>query len=341
MKDSPLRAAVAGLLLVGPAAAQLPFPESHDFLVSDYQNDRVVAYRPSGALSHTFTAPGLDGPRGIAFLADGRFFVSSELGDEVFAFDRDQRRLFQFGAAELDGPTSIALSPSGDELYVASFQTGRVCVFDLGGAFLRSFTTPGGASPALSTPNCVAFDSAGNIYVSSAATSHVFKFDPGESFLFSFTAPAVPGLSSPMGIAIDGNDCLYVAGGASDNICKFTPDGTFVGELTHPDMSGPQGVAFDQDGHLFTASFFADNELEFTELGAHVQTITAGGLDVPRSVAFAPRRLPKTRTAPGGSLPPRSTNATAAAGSAGIRQAVLRRTLGVGNAIALLTLSRL
>jgi DNA-binding beta-propeller fold protein YncE len=274
--------AASAALLSSIVAAQLPPANTTHLYVSDFDNDRVVVYDAAGAFLRSFTAPGLNGPRGVAFLPDQRIAVASQLGHRVFVFTREESPAGSFAAPELVSPTGMAVSPSG-ELHVASFNNARICVFDLAGGFRRSYSAPG-----FSTPNCVMFDSAGNIYSTSAATGLVFKFAPDESFTTAFGAPSPPGLTSPMGIARDANDCVYVAGGSSNNIVKFTPEGAFLGSLSHPDLTGPQGIAFDDRGHFFSSSFYQDVLVEFDELDAYVRTITSGGLSVPRSLAFRP-----------------------------------------------------
>jgi len=270
------------LLATGPALAQLPPARTGKLLVGDFQNDRVCVYDESGAFLHDFTAPGLNGPRGIAFLPDGRFIVASELSDELFLFARGERFLGSFGHALLDGPTGMALGPGGNVLFVSSFENGRVLVFDLAGGYLGQLNAPN-----LAHPNCVAFDSAGNAFVSSASRDSIFAFDAQGVFQQEFTAPGNL-LDSPMGIARAANDCLYVAGGNSHNIVKFTTAGAYLGQLTHPDLTGPQGIAIDERGHLFSSSYFLDRLVEFDSGGAYVRTITAGALDTPRSLAFVP-----------------------------------------------------
>ncbi len=282
-----LSAAAALLALASALPAQLPPDRTYQLYVGDFLNDRVVSYDQAGNVRSTFSAPGLDGPRGVLVANSGRIYVASEHADRVFVFDARERFLFSFTDAALDGPTGMALGPSG-ELFVSSFHNNRICVFDLAGAFRRIVTVPG-----FSSPNCVAFDSAGFLYATNAFTGLVVKFDPSETFVGAFTAPAPFALQSPMSIAIRGQapELLFVSGGLSDNICVFTTGGTFLAQLVHPDLPQPQGLAFDERGHLFATSFSLDTLVEFDDGLNWVRTITAGGLDTPRSLAFARRPL--------------------------------------------------
>lgn len=275
---------IAFVLFASALRGDLPRAVSGDLYLSDYNNDRVVVYSGDGELLRTFTAPGLNGPRGVVFGDSGEVFVASQLSNQIYRFDQADNFLGSFTATGLSGPTGLAIASTG-ELYVANFSGGFISVFSQGGTFLRTFTAPG-----FTTPNCVAFDSSGNIYASSAVAALVFKWDANEQFITSFGHPTTGGLVSPMGIARDSADVLYVAGGSSHNIVKFQTDGTYLGELSHPDLTGPQGVAFDDRGHLFSPSFFQDRIVEFDSNEAYVQTVTTGGLNIPRTIAFQPAR---------------------------------------------------
>ena len=53
------------------AAAQLPLADSSDFYVSNFNGDAVAVYDETGAYLRSFTAPGLNGPRGVVWTPDG------------------------------------------------------------------------------------------------------------------------------------------------------------------------------------------------------------------------------------------------------------------------------
>lgn len=275
---------LVGLLLVALSAsvavALLPPGRTGNLYVTNNAGDDITVYDPNGDYERSFTAAGLNGPRGIVFTGSGEFYVASQLTNEIFHFGADEQVLGKFGAAELVSPTGMAINNDGTELFVGSFNNDQVVVFSLDGTYLRTFT--GGS---LNGPNCVAFDPAGNVYVSSASTGDVLKFDPDENFLFEFTGG---GLASPMSIARNTSGVLYVSGGASSNIVKFDTAGNFLGVLTHPDLPAPQGIAFDDRGHFFISSFSLPNIVEFDDSDGYVQTITGPELDVPRSLAMRP-----------------------------------------------------
>jgi DNA-binding beta-propeller fold protein YncE len=269
------------LLLAAPSAhSVLPPDETSHFYVSSYEGDEVAVYRGSGAYMRSFTAPGLEEPRGIVFVPDGRIYVASEGTHEVYVFDSNEQYLTQFGHPEMIRPTGMALV-DGDELHVCSYGANQVVVFDLDGKYQETYTWAG-----LSGPNCIAVDNSGHRFVTAGISSIIVEFDKKNDFFAAFNGG---GLSSPMGLAFNPRgDTLYVAGGGSHNIVLYDKLGIFLGTLAHPDLTGPQGVAFDDRGHLFSTSFYKNQIVEFDRAGSYVQTITDGSLVVPRSTAFRP-----------------------------------------------------
>ena len=280
-----IRNAILLALLAASASAELPEQVTNELYVSDFINDRIAVFSDDAVFLRSFTAPGLDGPRGIVFREDGTFYVGSQNNNTIYHFGRDQTVINQFSHALLTAPTGAGISPAG-ELHVSAFFGHRICVFTLDGTFLRSYT-----APSFSTPNCIAFDTAGNIYAASAGRGSVYKFDVNELFVDEFRPPAGISLTSPMSVARDKNDVLWVSGGSSHNLVKFALDGTYLGEVKHPDLTGPQGVAFDDRGHVFSSSFYQDTLVEFDGDGNYIRTILTGGLSIPRSIAFDPGRI--------------------------------------------------
>ncbi len=275
------------VLLLGtsaPAVALLPPTQTGDLYVTNFSGNNIAVYDSAGVYQRTLLPAGLTQPRGIAFAPDGRFFVASQQGNQVFVFDENEVHTGAFAPTApdpaLNGPTGLAISNDGSLLYVSSFNNDSVFVFDLDGNYLRDF---GHAD--LNGPNCVAFDSTGNFYISSALNANVLKFDANEQHIVTFTSL---GAISPMSIARNTSDELYVSGGGSSNIVKFDTNGNVLDVITHPDLPATQGIAFDDAGHFFSSSFSQPNILEFDENDDYVRTITdPTNLSVPRSLAFA------------------------------------------------------
>jgi hypothetical protein len=269
------------LLCLPVVGGQPPLTGTEDLYIAEPNSDRIAVFDGAGTYLRSFTTPGLDGPRDIAFGSNDLIYVACSDVNEIVVFDRVEQFVMRFGAAHLDGPQGLAIN-SASELVVVSEGGDRLCVFALDGTFLRWFDAPG-----LSGPEYIAFDSAGSAFVT-GDTGGIFKWDAAEQFVGTFAAPSGFLLAAPAGIAVDANDILYVAGSASHNVLRFGSDGTFLSQLKHPDLVGPQGLAPDDEGNLFAASMLGDALVMFDASGAWVETFDDPNMHFPWGLAFAP-----------------------------------------------------
>ena len=67
--------------------AILPPQATGDFYVGNFNGDDIGVYDSNGVFLRTFTAAGLNGPRGLVFAPNGRLYVASENTSEIFVFD--------------------------------------------------------------------------------------------------------------------------------------------------------------------------------------------------------------------------------------------------------------
>ena len=63
--------------LVFVAYAILPPERTGNFLVTSFGGDNVAVYGSLGNYIRTFTAPGLNGPRGIVFAPNNKIYIAS------------------------------------------------------------------------------------------------------------------------------------------------------------------------------------------------------------------------------------------------------------------------
>ena len=268
--------------------AELPFENDGDLFVAMYNSDAYSVFTKSGQFVGTMTAPGLDGPRGLAFNpANGDIWVTGEFSNTIYVFDRNRQFQWSFTHPEFNQPVGVSFKmtagvPAEDqEVYVSNSGSGAVTlgnnimVFDQQGNFLRSFTRDH-----LVDPNCTAFFPDGSFFVTNrlgqiddngeadGIFGRVDKYDANDNFLFSFNAP---GMASIMAVARDPNgpgdldDTVWVtSGGGSRGIYEFDQAGNFLRRIIPSDLSDfgvpgadivPQGIAFDDNGDMTVVSW--------------------------------------------------------------------------------------
>lgn len=282
-------AAGLGLLAAGPASALLPFKNDGNLYVAMWTANKYNIFTKDGELRGSITAPGLDGPRGVAFNPhNGDIWVAGEHSNTYHIFDRWHRlkktithpdfleplaATFQMRPGVKDEDQEVYISNSGNAAIDLN-KGNNIMVFDQAGNFLRSFTRDG-----LVDPNCTATFPDGSLYVSNRLGSvnddgvvdgilgRIDKFDANDNFLFSFTTP---GIFSLMAVARDPNgpgrhdDTIWVTSGGGDRgIYEFDQNGNLLKSILPADLEAlgvpnarvvPQGIAFDDEGNMSVAS---------------------------------------------------------------------------------------
>ncbi len=163
-------------------------------------------------------------------------------------------------------------------LYVSSFASSEVMVFDRDGSYLSTFTATG-----LSGTRGIVASSDGRLFVSSEATNRVFVFDVDGNPLTDFTAP---GLAGPTGAALSPADEYAVCSFNNDSIFVFTRDGGYLRTLTPSGVDGPNCIAYQADGTAYVSSANNDRVIRLDANGQATGDFTGGGLDSPMSVTL-------------------------------------------------------
>lgn len=276
--------AAAVLLAATPALADYPMPPAHTGVryVSGFDSNTVFVEFPDGAPLGSFSYVDLDGPRGLAFGADGRLYLASERNDRVLVFDALGNYLSQFAHASLSAPTGLAFGPDGN-LYVGSYDNDSVVVFTPDGAFVRAISPPG-----LDGTNCPGFDLQGLLYVASALNDTVLVLDSGDNVVGSLTDPD---LDSPMTVTLDASgEKVFVSAGLSDKVVVFDRSTrTKLLSLSDAELPVPQGVAIDDRGYIHVSSFVSGKVVVFDPAtGLAVRRDSHAGSPQLRSLAFEP-----------------------------------------------------
>ena len=195
-----------------------------------------------------------------------------------------------YGAAD---PSGVAVSPSGDRIYVAETGGDKVVrIFDSGGAELGVLQPPAG-SGAEHVPVYVAVDPiSADLYVSDRPAGAVYVYDRDGGFKSEFRPAAAIEGWQPLGLAFDADGNLYVTDlAAPARVLKFDPTGRLLLTLGDGEgMSFPNGVAVDADGLVYVTDSNNGRLLVFGADGALLSKIGrgagAGNLGLPRGIAI-------------------------------------------------------
>jgi outer membrane protein assembly factor BamB len=194
---------------------------------------------------------------------------------------------------------SLTLTPTPDELVVASFQPAALQRFQLP---TGKFETDYGASPLTGT---LGFDFGpdGMAYVASEGTDEVLRFDPTTGaylgpFVWDDLDTGVDesgGLVEPSAVAFGPDGLCYVASFSGDSVLRYDGrTGAFIDVFVLPgdgNLDGPDaGMAFGADGDLYIPSFFNHRVKRFDATsGVFVENFlkpSPSGLTNPRQILF-------------------------------------------------------
>ena len=192
-----------------------------------------------------------------------------------------------------DTPVGIAVTPSGDRIYVAETGGDKVVrIFDAGGRDLGTMEPPA-TTGAEHVPVYVAIDPlTSEVYVTDRPTGSVYVYDRDGAYQREYRPEAVAEGWQPVGIGFDKDGNVYVSDWADENqaIKKFDRAGTLV--LTYGEsekLSYPNGVVVASDGRLYVTDSNNGRLLVYAPTGELVSKVGrgagAGNLGLPRGLA--------------------------------------------------------
>lgn len=202
-----------------------------------------------------------------------------------------------YGAAR---PIGVAVSPSGDRIYVTeSDGTRLVKVYDRAGKHVDTLA-PRTSNLAGRTPVYVAVDPVtGSVYVSDRPSRTVAVYDAKGTYRRTFRPPAAAlgGGWQPLGVAFDAQGALYVSdvSGPFHRVLVFGRGGRLVRTLGSPgQLSFPNGIAIDRRGNVYVSDSNNGRLVIFDPAGKLVTSINRGvgqgDLGLPRGVAIDSRK---------------------------------------------------
>ncbi len=158
-------------------------------------------------------------------------------------------------ATALFEPLGVALSPSGEVVYVADTGAGRIMRFSPSYRPLGRLGTV-----ALERPVAVAVAPNGPVYVADAGLRRVFELSPSGALLRAWGGPGRgPGrFEEPSGIAVDSAGHVFVSDRRLDRVQKFSARGRLLAAWGAPggglgQLSSPGGLAVNCRGAVLVA----------------------------------------------------------------------------------------
>ncbi len=190
-------------------------------------------------------------------------------------------------------PTGVAVSPSGDRVYVTETDGERIVrIFDGKGTPMGTIKPPA-ATGAEHTPVYVALDPTnGDVYVSDRPTGSIYVYNRDGLWRRTFD----PGKDlkgwQPLGLGFDAKGNLYVTdvSGPFNTVHEFGPDGALIRTIGEAGMfSFPNGVSVDAAGNLYVTDSNHGRLVVFDAGGKQRAVIKRGpgqgDLGLPRGTA--------------------------------------------------------
>jgi PKD repeat protein/sugar lactone lactonase YvrE len=195
--------------------------------VADSLNHRVQKFNAAG---QSITAWGSSGSadgqfenmEGIAVDAAGHVYVTGGRDDnrvQVF----DSAGVHQQTWTGFAAPAGVAVSPVGDQVYVAEYLGDHVQIRDTSGTIIGGWGSTGSGNGQFKFPVSLAVDAAGNVYATDAFNCRVQKFYPNGQFARAWGSSGSGDgqFSFTYGVAVAPSGDVSVVDAANDRIQQF------------------------------------------------------------------------------------------------------------------------
>ncbi len=202
---------------------------------------------------------------------------------------------FLFNIHDLQAPIGIAVTPSGDRIYVVESDGERqVKVFDREGELLFSFSPPD-TTRFDRAPVYITLDDDGNVYVSDRRRHTIDIFDADGNYQGEFPVPREDNFWSPLGVDIV-NGQLLVTDVTKDkhSVLFVNMDGTITLEFgTEGEDPGqfwfPNAAAIDSQQRIYVSDGNNGRLQAFAPDGQFLTSI--GSISLPRGMTVVDDRL--------------------------------------------------
>lgn len=246
-----------------------------NLLVTDPHLDRVSKF---DLTARTFTEPWalggstafgrLTAPGGVDIAADGTVYVADTGNSRVQAFSSSGAFQAEIGTAGPDAlvlPEALALSETGEEIYIADSGVDAVVVYAPDGLHQRTI-----GSGLLADPQAVFVASDRSTYVADTGNDRVVHLAVNGSLIATYGAPGE--LSAPEGVTVDASGTVFVSDTGNDRLVSFAstsaPAVAIAGSGLAPgQVLDPRGICVDEQGDLVVVDAGNNRLQRFTREG--------------------------------------------------------------------------
>ena len=234
------------------------------------------------------TIYGVDHPRGVAVLDDGRIIVSECASHIVSILSKEGKKLKSFGK----GANNITFSSNHgvvitDDGYilVADFGNHKIQKISMDGQYITSVGSNGTGTLQFKCPIGIAISPIKKrIYIADRDNHRIQVLNHDLTFCRTFGKEGRGNgeFKGPRDIAIDNEGLVYVTEWSNDRIQKFTHDGKYLDKFgtegTGPgQLNIPAGIALDNAGLVYVSEYNNHRVSVFTSDGVFVRSFGGRG----------------------------------------------------------------
>jgi sugar lactone lactonase YvrE len=249
----------------------------------------------------SFAAPGVGGPAGLAFDANGDLFIANAFGETVTVLPASSGVLFGQAVtanvaatltaatqAALSGPFGLTFDSSGD-LLIANLAGNSIVELASTSVLIVNQSSTLSAATGLNLPLAMILDPNGDLFIANSGNNTISVLPASTGTIFGqavtanqiTTLSAATGLDLPLALAMNANGDLFISNDQNNTISVLpATTGTIFGQAvtanqittldTPVGFQAPFGLSVDANGDLFGANINANQIIVFP---SHTGTI--------------------------------------------------------------------